>query len=184
MLLRDTLLAVLRDPLPPPTPVREVTRRMLADLSLAASRATVLLGIRRCGKSTLQGQLMRGRGHALYCNFEDTRLYGLGPDDYPTFLSVLDELAVPDQPVFLDEVQEAMEWQRLVRALLDRGRAVCVTGSNASLLGRELGTKLTGRHTSFEVFPFGYGEYLSFTGQERGAASSRAYVVAMTAIAP
>lgn len=52
-------------------------------------------------------------------------------------------------------------WQRLVRTLLDRGRAVCVTGSNASLLGRELGSKLTGRHLSFEVFPFSYSEYLA-----------------------
>jgi hypothetical protein len=45
--------------------------------------------------------------------------------------------------VFLDEVQEVPEWQRLVRALVDRQRAVCVTGSNASLVGRELGTRLT-----------------------------------------
>jgi len=176
MLLQDTLRTVLRDPLPPPPPEREVPRQILTHLSLTASRATVLLGVRRCGKSTLQGQLMRDSGGALYCNFEDTRLYGLGPDDYPTFLSLLDELSVPDHPVFLDEVQEAAEWQRLVRALLDRGRAVCVTGSNASLLGRELGTKLTGRHASFEVFPFGYGEYLSFTGQEWSAESLLAYL--------
>ena len=52
----------------------------------------------------------------------------------------------------MDEVQEAPEWQRLVRALLDAGRSVCVTGSNAALLGRELGAKLTGRHLSEEVY--------------------------------
>ena len=119
---------------------------------------------------------MRLAGKAFYCNFEDTRLFGMGPDDFPNFLSVLDELAGPEHPVFLDEVQEIEQWQRLVRTLLDRGRAVCVTGSNASLLGRELGYKLTGRHLSFEVFPFSYREYLSFTGKEPGAESFRAFL--------
>ena len=143
---------------------------------LRRSHATVLTGVRRCGKSTLQAQLMRARGEAVYCNFEDTRLYGLGPDDFPGFLSVLDEVAPRGAAVFLDEVQEAAGWARLVRALLDRGRVVCVTGSNASVLGHELGTRLTGRHLSYEVFPFGYGEYLAFTGLPRGAASFRSYL--------
>jgi len=143
---------------------------------MSGALATVLTGVRRCGKSTLQAQLMRRAGGGFYCNFEDTRLYGLGPEDFPTFLSVLDELAGLDQPVFLDEVQEVKEWQRLVRALLDRGRAVCITGSNASLLGRELGARLTGRQLSFEVFPFSYAEYLTFTGKDPGADSLRAYL--------
>ena len=72
-----------------------------------------------------------------YLNFEDTRLFGLSAADFPSLLSVLDDVA-PSEPVFLDEVQEVEGWQRLVRTLLDRGRVVCVTGSNASLLGREL----------------------------------------------
>ena len=119
---------------------------------------------------------MRREGAAFACNLEDTRFFGMGPDDFAAFLSVLDELADAGQPVFLDEVQEVDEWQKLVRALLDRGRAVCVTGSNASLLGSELGTKLTGRHLSFEVFPFSYPEYRAFTGTESCAGSLRAWL--------
>jgi hypothetical protein len=136
----------------------------------------VLTGVRRCGKSTLQQQLRRQtRGAAVFCNLEDTRLYGLAPDDFPTLLSVLDEHHA-GAAVYLDEVQEAPEWQRLVRALVDAGRNVCVTGSNASLLGRELGAKLTGRHISAEIYPFSYGEYLAFRGCERGAATLRQYL--------
>jgi predicted AAA+ superfamily ATPase len=60
----------------------------------------------------------------------------------------------PKAAIYLDEVQEVPEWQRLVRALLDSGRRACLTGSNASLLGREMGSKLTGRHVSHEVYPF------------------------------
>jgi len=176
MLLRSTLESVLRDPFVAPPPGQEVPRELAAELRLRPSHATVLTGVRRCGKSTLQTQLMRRATHPFYCNFEDTRLFGMGPADFPAFLSVLNEVAGSRSAVFLDEVQEVPEWQRLVRALLDRGKAVCVTGSNASLLGLELGTRLTGRHLSFEVFPFSYAEYLAFTGLDRGAASVRAFL--------
>ena len=105
----------------------------------------------------------------LYCNLEDTRLFGMTPEDFPNFLAAVEEVSESDAAVFLDEVQEVDGWERLIRALLDRGRSVCATGSNASLLGRELGAKLTGRHLSFEVFPFNYTEYLTFTGQSASA---------------
>jgi predicted AAA+ superfamily ATPase len=159
-----------------PPPGHEVRRELAADLKLRASHATVLTGVRRCGKSTLQAQLMRRASRPFYCNFEDTRLFGMEPADFAAFLAVLDEVATPKSAVFLDEVQEVPEWQRLVRALLDRGRTVCVTGSNASLLGKELGAKLTGRHLSFEVFPFSYAEFLAFTGSDPGVASFTAYL--------
>jgi predicted AAA+ superfamily ATPase len=149
---------------------------LVSNLKVRGSQAIVLTGVRRCGKSTLQSQLMRRAGKSFYCNFEDTRLFGMAPDDFSTFISVLEELTALKQPVFLDEVQEVDGWQRLVRALLDRGRAICVTGSNASLLGRELGAKLTGRHRSFEVFPFSYAEYLSFSEKDRGVESFRSYL--------
>lgn len=135
----------------------------------------MLTGVRRCGKSTLQRQLQQRLGHGVRLDCEDTRLFGLSPLDFPTLLHVLDE-RWPGQPVFLDEVQEVPEWQRFVRSLLDRGRFVCVTGSNASLLGRELGSKLTGRHCSFEVTPFCYREYLDYTERAPGADSLLAYL--------
>ena len=176
MLLRETLVTVLGAATPTGALTAEVPRLVLKSLKRAAGHALVLTGVRRCGKSTLQQQLRRReRGPAVFCNLEDTRLYGLGPADFPTLLSVLEEHH-PGAAVYLDEVQEVSEWQRLVRALLDAGRSVCVTGSNASLLGRELGAKLTGRHVSAEVYPFSYGEYLSYRGGERGAATLKSYL--------
>lgn len=151
-----------------------MTRALAARIPAKSGQALVLLGVRRCGKSILQGQLMR-RKPAFYCNLEDTRLFGLGPEDLPTLLGVIEELA-GEAAIFLDEVQEVSEWQRLVRSLMDRGRTLCVTGSNASLLGRELGAKLTGRHRSFEVFPFSFPEYLAGTGRKAGAAALGAYL--------
>src|SRR5262249_33629095 len=153
---------------PPAVTAPEVARTLVGKLPTRAGHALVLSGVRRAGKSVLQAQLMRERKTSFYCNLEDTRLFDFSPRDFPAFLSVVDEIAPKSAAIFLDEVQEVDEWQRLVRALLDQGRAVCVTGSNASLLGRELGSKLTGRHLSFEVFPFSYIEYLAYSGQGAG----------------
>jgi len=174
--LRDTILAVFKDQRAPEAPAPEVKRTLAERLPPRSTQALVLTGVRRCGKSILQAQLMRRGRAAFYCNLEDTRLFGLAPEDFPTVLAVIEELADRKAAVFLDEVQEVPEWQRLVRSLLDRGRTVCVTGSNASLLGRELGAKLTGRHLSFEVFPFSYLEYLDYTEQAAGASSLTAYL--------
>ena len=176
MLLRNTLIEVLRDQRPPvaagPEIARSVTRRLP---TRNTQHALVLTGVRRCGKSVLQAQLLRTHPGALYINVEDTRLYGMGPEDFPALQEVIQELAAK-QAVFLDEIQELPEWQRLVRSLLDRGHPLCVTGSNASLLGREIGAKLTGRHQSFEIFPFSYSEYLTYTAGERNAATLSAYL--------
>jgi hypothetical protein len=153
-----------------PHPERQIERELLRHLPTSGRQAVVLTGMRRSGKSTLQQQLQQRLGSGVRINLEDTRLFGLSPADFPSLLSLLDA-DWPNQPVFLDEVQEVEGWERLVRTLLDRGRFVCVTGSNASLLERELGSKLTGRHRSFEVMPFSYREFLTFTGLEPGAAS-------------
>ena len=178
MLLRETLRSVLAAPGGVEAADHEVTRHFQpAWKAGAASHALVLTGVRRCGKSTLQGQVRRGiKGSSVTINLEDTRLYGLGPEDFATMISVLDA-DHPKAAIYLDEVQEVPEWQRLVRALLDSGRRVCLTGSNASLLGREMGSKLTGRHLSHEVYPFSFREFLEFTGQKAGASSLENYLV-------
>lgn len=178
MLLRETLASVLTAPAAVGASARELPRHFRPDWKAgSAAHALMLTGVRRCGKSTLQGQIRRGiKGPAVTLNLEDTRLYGMGPEDFSTLLSIL-EAEHPRAAVYLDEVQEVPEWQRLVRALLDAGRRVCLTGSNASLLGREMGAKLTGRHLPHEVYPFSFREFLEFTGQKAGPRSLDDYLV-------
>jgi predicted AAA+ superfamily ATPase len=176
MILRETLQKILSSQTAPAAPANEVPRQLAPELALRREMALVLTGIRRCGKSTLQSQLMRQSKSAFYCNFDDIRLSGMTTQDLVTWLDVFQEIAPARSDVFLDEVQEVEGWQRLVRTLLDAGRKVCVTGSNASLLGVELGTKLTGRHEPRTVWPFCYSEYLAATKRRRGAESLQAYL--------
>ena len=57
-------------------------RNALMDIPIADSFATIITGIRRCGKSTLLLQLLR-RDYleAVYLNFDDIRLSGFETGD-------------------------------------------------------------------------------------------------------
>jgi predicted AAA+ superfamily ATPase len=136
-------------------------REQLQLLPDTRSHALIVSGIRRCGKSTLLFQLLRERyPQAVYLNFDDPRLYDFGIDDFVK----LDELVKGSGSTVLmfDEIQLIKGWERYVRQKLDENFQVFVTGSNASLLSRELGSSLTGRHINKELFPFSYSEYCRF----------------------
>jgi len=64
--------------------------------------------------------------------------------------------------LMFDEIQFIKGWERYVHQKLDENFQLFVTGSNASLLSRELGSSLTGRHITKELFPFSYNEYCRF----------------------
>ncbi|KAA6317288.1 hypothetical protein EZS27_032529, partial [termite gut metagenome] len=51
---------------------------------------------------------------------------------------------------------------------MHEGYKVFITGSNASMLSVELGTHLTGRHLSMELFPFSYSEFIRFKELDKG----------------
>jgi len=176
MIFRNTLKDILVSQKIPRVAQNEIPREQAGRLKLRGQFALVLTGIRRCGKSTLQAQLARDCPGFFYCNFEDPRLFGMAPEDFPAWLDILDEIAPAPAPVFLDEVQEVDGWERLVRGLLDAGRKVCVTGSNASPISAEFGRKLTGRHLSHSVWPFDYAEWLRFTRGRRGRESLLAFL--------
>jgi len=97
-MLKETLREILKTQELPPHATGEIERALLSDLSPHPGFATVLTGVRRCGKSTLQAQLARQSGRAFYCNFEDTRLFEMTAADFPLWLDLLDELA--PAPVF------------------------------------------------------------------------------------
>jgi len=136
-------------------------RDVLQLLPNLASHALIVSGIRRCGKSTLLFQLSSSKyTGALYLNFEDPRLYEFENNDFSRLDMLIQEQNF--SMLMFDEIQIIPEWERYVRQKLDEGFKIVVTGSNASLLSRELGTKLTGRHITKELFPFSYHEFISY----------------------
>ncbi len=70
--------------------------------------------------------------------------------------------------LFFDEIQAVKAWETYINQLLREGYRVFITGSNASMLSKELGTNLTGRHLSMELFPFSYSEFLQFNELKNG----------------
>ena len=74
-----------------------------------------------------------------------------------------------------DEIQNVNEWEIFVRSGLDREKKFVITGSKASLLSRELGTRLTGRHINMELFPFYFSEFLDIRNEELSPITFKEY---------
>ncbi|MDR7128786.1 putative AAA+ superfamily ATPase [Algoriphagus sp. 4150] len=152
-----------------------VTKREAAkNLKPSSTHIEVITGIRRCGKSTLMRQIIsESQTDFSYLNFEDPRIFGFEIGDFPK----LDEVfGAENSTYFFDEIQNVPGWEVYVRQLHDRGEKVYVTGSNASLLSRELGTRLTGRYLAHEIFPFSYREFLEYNARPDEQASFEEYL--------
>lgn len=123
-----------------------------------------IAGLRRVGKSTLLAQIMRNfyKNKCYYFNFEDERLLNFTSQDFNLLYETLIELFGEKKVFFLDEIQNIKGWENFVRRMQDKKFKFFVTGSNASLLSKELGTKLTGRFISYNLYPFDFKEYLDF----------------------
>lgn len=140
----------------------EIKREKINDIDLLSGFALLVSGIRRCGKSTLLRQIIKGNRKIPYFNFEDTRLSGFDIKDFNRLAEVFKESYGDVEEYYFDEIQNIGGWEIFIRSLLDRKKKVLVTGSNASLLSRELGTRLTGRHLDLQLFPFSFNEFLKF----------------------
>src|SRR3989344_549626 len=121
----------------------------------------IISGIRRCGKSTLIKKI-KSLHPGYYLNFDDERLLSFKVENfqllYETFLELYGERKI----FYFDEIQNIIGWERFVRRLSEQGKKVFVTGSNATLLSRELGTHLTGRYLEVRLYPFSFNEFLKF----------------------
>ncbi len=132
----------------------------------ALPHAVVVSGVRRCGKSTLLNQVISDlyKKGVYYLNFEDERLIDFTVEDFNDLYEVFLELYGEKNVFFFDEIQNIPRWEVFVRRMQGKGCKFFITGSNASLLSKELGTKLSGRNVSVELFPFSFKEFLSFRG--------------------
>jgi len=177
MLLESELVEIIdsqqsRYPAAPDAIRRNLSERLRLDTGMVM----IISGIRRCGKSTFIRQLLSDQSiRGTYLNFEDPRLNGFDLQDFEKYDRILSKTSQTDFRIF-DEIQNIPGWEKYIRAGQDAGYRYLISGSNASMLSRELGTRLTGRHLSYELFPFSYSEFLEFAGLERGKPSLERYL--------
>ena len=130
----------------------------------------VVTGLRRSGKSTLL-ELYRTElkklgvqpGQMVSLNFEEFELRRFLNDLDGLYAHIIGKIDL-SKPcyVFLDEVQNVKEFERLVDGLFVKNNIdVYITGSNAHLLSGELATLLSGRYIELSILPFSFNEYLT-----------------------
>lgn len=119
----------------------------------------VILGPRRSGKSVFALMLLKGQSFA-YFNFDDESLPGEEKIDLDELLSELKQVYGDTKYILFDEIQNLPNWELFTNRLHRSGYNLVLTGSNASLLSKELATHLTGRHIPIEILPFSFGEVL------------------------
>ena len=137
----------------------------------------VVSGVRRCGKSALLQEFYRHPPADVlpfYLRLDDPRLSAFHESDFEAVSKIWQEEFSnrPGVRVFylFDEVQMIEGWERWIPFFAEQeGIKVVVTGSNASMLSQELGTLLTGRHQSLELYPFSFAEIAQFEGLDNAS---------------
>ncbi len=171
--IRVILLEFKERSLPMPLPRNIHPPELPADVR----KAWVLMGMRRSGKTWTAYQYILHRQKLgfpktsnLYINFEDDRLANFQVKDFQTILDVYYELYpeyIDSKDLFFcfDEIHVVVGWEKFIRRLIDTEQMqICVTGSSAEMLSKELGTTLGGRAWSQEVFPYSFSEFIALKG--------------------
>lgn len=135
----------------------------------------VLLGIRRCGKSSLYRLLINhlikeeNPKSILFLNCEDPFFSEIWSD--ATKLYQVVELAekmtgISVKYFFLDEVQVVENWEKYVKSLYEteKFKKIFITGSNSDLLEGNYIKMLSGRYLSDIIYPLTFPEILSQQG--------------------
>jgi uncharacterized protein len=127
----------------------------------------VISGLRRSGKSVLLQQIRkRQTEHNYFINFDDERLVNFQVEHFQLLHEVFIEMYGEQKTFYFDEIQNIIGWERFIRRLYDAGNKIFITGSNATMLSRELGTHLTGRYIRFELYPFSFKEFITFKNKK------------------
>ena len=149
----------------------------LLQIETVPHKTTVLIGVRRSGKSTYLAQRMQNlldqgvpKSSILYLNFFDDRLHGLTAENIHLVMDAYFAVAplVIQEAVFycfFDEIQIVAGWERFIdRLMRTEPCEIVITGSSARMLSREIASEMRGRSLSWEVFPFSFAELLKAKG--------------------
>jgi len=142
---------------------------------LSFGEIKTVLGIRRCGKSTLLyhfiDHLLKERSvdpkQILLINFEDS-VFSKEPLER-IFDQYQSEINSEKKPyLFLDEVHRCPQWAMFLRKLYDLKKIeqVFITDSSSKFIPSEYAKTITGREITITVFPLTFSEMLDWKGIE------------------
>lgn len=144
-----------------------IIKREFPESYLHNEQIIIITGIRRCGKSVLLQQTRNRLPQKDYfLNFDDERLLGFTSENFQDLYEVFVELYGKQDYFYFDEIQNIVGWEQFVKRLYNAGKKVFITGSNARMLSKELGTMLTGCYLAIELYPFSFNEFLQFKGKQ------------------
>lgn len=156
-----------------------LTRRHV-ELPWLPNKIDTVIGMRRSGKTWLLFQIISDllsseipKESILYLNLEDERLLPMTASDLRQIPNIYyrryPHLRDRSCAFFFDEIQNIPGWEQFIRRLLDTENIhICLTGSSAKLLSREIATSLRGRSIATEIFPFSFLEALEHAGIDTG----------------
>lgn len=137
-----------------------VTRKEEEQIDLNSTMAQIVIGVRRCGKSTLCQKVLEQSGVAFaYANFDDAVLASMKATEMNLLMETLYRIYGEFTHLFLDEVQNIDKWPLFVNRLLRQKIHLILTGSNANLLSDDLSTHITGRYNEIRLYPFSFDDY-------------------------
>jgi predicted AAA+ superfamily ATPase len=150
--------------------------RYLAQLKPALNMKEIIIlkGVRRCGKTTMMKQMINHlleegvkSENILYVNLDDFNFLphlSIGLLEFILSTRNLKEM----QYLFLDEIQRIPGFESWLRTHYDRNTNAkfIISGSNSSLLAKDLASLLTGRNLTFEIWPLDFTEFRQFTKSE------------------
>jgi len=169
MIRKDLVKTILADNQTRALPM--IWKRSLA-IPTAVDKIVSLTGVRRSGKtymlySQMDKLLQQGiaREQIIHINFEDERI-SFRAEELDLILQAHRELHpsidVSECYFFFDEIQEVPLWERfIVRLYESLCKHVYITGSNSTLLSREIASSLRGRTLNYEVYPLSFRELVN-----------------------
>mgnify|MGYP006355789109 FL=1 len=152
---------------------KDASKRTL-QISVIPGKATICIGVRRCGKSTYMDHIMQNlikdgidRKNILHLDFFDDRLHALHHNDLDLVIKAYFSL-YPNKKnsekiyCFFDEIQEIKNWELFInRIMRTEDCQIYITGSSAKMLSKEIATAMRGRALSWEMFPYSFLEFLT-----------------------
>lgn len=141
-------------------------------LELKINRAFSLIGPRRAGKTSellLLAKIISekyGKDKTFFINFERPDIGVLNSKELVLILEAYQQVFPKNKKeelwLFLDEIQNVLNWELFVRMCIDDKIKVFISGSSSKLLSKEVATSMGGRNLSFNVLPLSFKEFLNF----------------------